>query len=260
MGMPCDRSVTAASCLHISTSVISLFNRKTPCNAICQKPFQEDAVEDSDLRSIVEHLENLQSQQRSPQQPNPRLDSMILQLIGGQPERRQRMAIMTKSALLRKKILSLIPTGGRALGCGVLGATHEWRKTLPNCYSDCNWPKVAHNSFGVHHLPGGGAQHDRLLRSPSDKRTHHPLLPSSEFYSFPRARRFPGTHANGELNPEEVKKRAAWHLHEVRARWYCFHRGWWRDDHPRRQPYLSVEEGTGKTVCNIASVESLLMN
>eukprot|EP00438_Fugacium_kawagutii_P008429 Skav234475 [mRNA] locus=scaffold1647:299761:302228:+ [translate_table: standard] len=47
--------------------------------------------EDSDLQSIVTHLENMQAQQRSPQQPNPQLDAMILHLIGARPERRQRM-------------------------------------------------------------------------------------------------------------------------------------------------------------------------
>lgn len=169
----------------------------------------QEAAEDSDLQSIVTQLESMQAQQRSPQQPNLQLDAMILQLIGERPERRQRMAIMTKSALLRKKILTVIPRGGRAVGCGVLGATYEWRtKALPDSYSDCNWPKAVHNQIGVHYLPGGGPQHDRLLRSPSDKRTHHPTLQSSEFYSFSRAKRFHGTFENGELNPEEVQKRA----------------------------------------------------
>jgi len=169
----------------------------------------QEAAEDSDLQSIVTQLESMQAQQRSPQQPNLQLDAMILQLIDERPERRQRMAIMTKSALLRKKILTVIPRGGRAVGCGVLGATYEWRtKALPDSYSDCNWPKAVHNQIGVHYLPGGGPEHDRLLRSPSDKRTLHPTLQSSEFYSIPRAKRFHGTFPNGELNPEEVQKRA----------------------------------------------------
>ncbi|CAE6914440.1 unnamed protein product [Symbiodinium natans] len=171
-----------------------------------------DAVseqEAEDLRSIVAQLEAMQAQQRSPQQPNLKLDGLILQLIVGHPERRHRMAVMTKSALLRKKILSIVPPGGRAVGAAVLGSTYEWRqRSLPDVFSDCNWPKASHNAYGIHHLPGGGSHHDRLLRSPADKRTHHPLLPSSEFHSFPRAKRFPGTHGNGELNPEEVQKRA----------------------------------------------------
>ncbi|CAJ1387282.1 unnamed protein product [Effrenium voratum] len=117
------------------------------------------------------------------------------------------MAIMTKSALLRKKILSIVAPGGRALGCAVLGATHEWRRQ-PETFSDCNWPKASHSLHGIHHLPGGTAAHDRLLRCASDKETLHPLLESSEFYSFPRSKRFPGTKANGELDQEEVQKRA----------------------------------------------------
>lgn len=36
-----------------------------------------------------------------------KIDDLTLQ--GGFPERRQRMAILTKSALLRKKILSVVP-------------------------------------------------------------------------------------------------------------------------------------------------------
>mmetsp|Transcript_64910 Transcript_64910/g.103286 ORF Transcript_64910/g.103286 Transcript_64910/m.103286 type:complete len:347 (-) Transcript_64910:29-1069(-) len=157
-------------------------------------------LEDPELQSMVTQLENLQAQQRSPQQPNLQLDAMILQLIDQRPERRQRMAIMTKSALLRKKILSVIPKGTRAGGCAVLGATHEWRKAMPDSYSDCNWPKAVHNHIGVHYLPGGQAHHDRLLRSPSDKRTLHPLLQSSAFYSFPRTRRFP-TSETSEVKP-----------------------------------------------------------
>lgn len=156
--------------------------------------------EDPDLKSMVTQLENMQAQQRSPQQPNLQLDAMILQLIDQRPERRQRMAIMTKSALLRKKILSVIPKGTRAGGCAVVGATHEWRKAMPDSYTDCNWPKAVHNHIGVHYLPGGEAHHDRLLRSPSDKRTLHPLLQSSPFYSFPRTRRFP-TSETSEVKP-----------------------------------------------------------
>eukprot|EP00440_Ansanella_granifera_P055909 gb/GFBE01060601.1/.p1 GENE.gb/GFBE01060601.1/~~gb/GFBE01060601.1/.p1 ORF type:complete len:385 (+),score=41.05 gb/GFBE01060601.1/:1-1155(+) len=166
--------------------------------------------EPEDLRSVVARMEAMQSQQRSPQQPNPELDAMIARLLAGHPERRHRMAVMTKSALLRKKILSMLPAGGRALGSAVLGATYYWRdRALPDNYSDCNWPKVAHNQHGLHHLPGGegATHHDALLRSPSDKRTYHPTLPSTEFYSIPRTKRFPGTHHNGELNHAEVQKK-----------------------------------------------------
>jgi len=161
------------------------------------------------LQNVVAQLESIQAQQRSPQQPNPKLDALIAQLVVGRPERRHHMAVLTKSALLRKKILTVLPAGGRALGAAVLGSTYEWRqRSLPDVFSDCNWPKASHNAHGIHHLPGGGKQHDPVLRCPADKRAHHPILQSSEYYSFPRAKRFPGTHGNGELNAEEVQKRA----------------------------------------------------
>lgn len=163
--------------------------------------FEAEMEEQDDLRSIVARMESLQSQQRSSQQPNPELDAMIAEQLVGHPERRHRMAVMTKSALLRKKILTQIPQGGRALGSGVLGSTYHRRQhALPDDFSDHKWPKGVHNEHGIHHLPGGEAHHDRVLRCPIDKRTYHPTLSSTEFYSIPSAKRFPGTHHNGEID------------------------------------------------------------
>ncbi|CAJ1345495.1 unnamed protein product [Effrenium voratum] len=189
------------------SNLVSTIMPHSSSSAQLSRMSEDELDEPEDLQSIVAQMEVLQAQQRSPQQPNPNLDAMIVQMIAGRPERRQRMAIMTKSALLRKKILSIVAPGGRALGCAVLGATHEWRRQ-PETFSDCNWPKASHSLHGIHHLPGGTAAHDRLLRCASDKETLHPLLESSEFYSFPRSKRFPGTKANGELDQEEVQKRA----------------------------------------------------
>lgn len=164
--------------------------------------------EEPDLRTMVQQMEAMQSQQRSMHQPNPELDRMIAQLVAERPERRHRMAVMTKSALLRKKILTVLPQGGRALGSAVLGASYYWReKALPDSYSDCNWPKAVHSEHGIHHLPGGAAHHDRLLRCPNDKRTYHPTLESTPFHSVPQTKRFPGTHHNGEIDKAEAQKR-----------------------------------------------------
>lgn len=174
-----------------------------------------DSAEEYDeteyLQDFVARMEALQSTKRSPQQTNPEIDVMISRLLVGHPERRHRMAVMTKSVLLRKKILSVLPAGGRALGSAVLGATFPWRdRSLPDNFSDCNWPKASHNDHGIHHLPGGGPEHDAVLRCPSDKRTYHPTLESSPFWSFSRTKRFWGTHDHsGAINKEELQKRAS---------------------------------------------------
>eukprot|EP00931_Biecheleriopsis_adriatica_P078581 TRINITY_DN52018_c0_g1_i1.p1 TRINITY_DN52018_c0_g1~~TRINITY_DN52018_c0_g1_i1.p1 ORF type:complete len:395 (-),score=51.77 TRINITY_DN52018_c0_g1_i1:17-1165(-) len=172
--------------------------------------FAEPQGEREYLQGVVARMEALQSQQRSPQQPNPEIDSMISKLLAGHPERRHQMAVMTKSALLRKKILTSLAAGGRALGSAVLGNTYYYReKALPDSFSDCNWPKASHNEHGIHHLPGGADHHDRLLRCPNDKRTYHPTLESTPFYSVPSTKRFPGTHHNGEINKDEVQNRSS---------------------------------------------------
>eukprot|EP00930_Biecheleria_cincta_P068979 TRINITY_DN56795_c0_g1_i1.p1 TRINITY_DN56795_c0_g1~~TRINITY_DN56795_c0_g1_i1.p1 ORF type:complete len:380 (-),score=51.79 TRINITY_DN56795_c0_g1_i1:47-1186(-) len=168
--------------------------------------FEADMEEQDDLRSIVARMEALQSQQRSMHQPSDELDAMIARQLVGHPEQRHRMAVMTKSALLRQKILTQIPQGGRSLGCAVLGSTYSWRQhALPDDFSDHNWPKGVHNQHGIHHLPGGDAHHDRVLRCPIDKRTYHPTLSSTEFYSIPRTKRFPGTLHNGEIDKVKVQ-------------------------------------------------------
>lgn len=177
--------------------------------------FEEDDadhldMEQEDLKTIVARMESLQSLQRSVQQPNPELDAMILKYIGNRPERRQRLAVMTKSALLRKKILSLTPQGGRGNGSAVLGSTHPWRESkLPRSMSDCNWPQVVHNEHGIHHLPGTDPQHGRLLRCPADKIPHHPTLSQSPFYSVPQAQRFFNTLPNGEIDKDKAQLRSS---------------------------------------------------
>lgn len=58
---------------------------------------------DADLQTVVAHLEELQFAQRSPQQPNPKVDRAIETVLATRPEWRARMAVMTSSVLLRQK-------------------------------------------------------------------------------------------------------------------------------------------------------------
>mmetsp|Transcript_69079 Transcript_69079/g.224034 ORF Transcript_69079/g.224034 Transcript_69079/m.224034 type:complete len:378 (-) Transcript_69079:49-1182(-) len=163
-----------------------------------------------DLRSFVARLEAMQSQQRSPQQQYPELDAELKAALSMHPEWRHRMAVTTKSANLRTKILSNLPEGGRACGSASLGFTHPWREDrVPDNFSDHTWPKAATRGIdGLHHLPGGNESHDHLLRAPADKLKHHPLLSQSAFHSIPRNKRFPGTKdRSGEIDATEMQKR-----------------------------------------------------
>mmetsp|Transcript_13856 Transcript_13856/g.29002 ORF Transcript_13856/g.29002 Transcript_13856/m.29002 type:complete len:363 (+) Transcript_13856:153-1241(+) len=165
-------------------------------------------AEPEDLRDVVARLEELQMRQRSPQQPIPELDALLARVLAQRPEFRPRMAVLTKSALLRKKILSAEPAGGRQAGSAMLGTTFPWRKDRTEAFSDSNWPKVAtHSEHGLHHLPGGSSKHDGVLRCPADKIPMNPLLSHTPYHSVPSTKRFPGTHHNGELNKKEVQKR-----------------------------------------------------
>jgi hypothetical protein len=161
----------------------------------------------AEIRDTVARLESMQAQQFSLQQPDPKLDALIVRTLTNRPEWRQRMAVMTKSALLRKKILSTAIVGGRGIGSSTLGSTYHWRKAkLDDSFSDHNWPKAIVSEYGMHHLPGGTAKHDQVLRCPSDKLRKHPTLESTAFYSFSTDKRFPGTHHNGELNKGAIQK------------------------------------------------------
>lgn len=149
------------------------------------------------LKSLVARLEGLQMAQRSPQQPNPELDQAIIQAITARPEWRQRMAVMTKSPWLRRKILMAMADGGRAIGCHVLGSTHQWVNRVRENVSDHNWPKMAASERGPY-LPGGPDEQARHLRGPADKVQHHPLLHAQPSHSIPRAKRFHGLDSEGK--------------------------------------------------------------
>eukprot|EP00928_Gymnodinium_smaydae_P046554 TRINITY_DN31015_c0_g1_i1.p1 TRINITY_DN31015_c0_g1~~TRINITY_DN31015_c0_g1_i1.p1 ORF type:complete len:403 (-),score=41.78 TRINITY_DN31015_c0_g1_i1:126-1334(-) len=166
----------------------------------------DDSVED--IRAALDRLEALQFESRSPQQPTPELERAIIQVFDNRPEWRMRMAVMTKSPWLRKKILAHLPKGGRAVGCATLGNSHPWRNPkLRAEYTDHNWPKVSLNAKGDYHLPGGTAQHHRLLRAPVDKIRYDPLVSHTPNYTIPKTKRFPGTLENGELNKAQVQKK-----------------------------------------------------
>lgn len=161
-----------------------------------------------DIRSTLERLEDMQMRQRSPQQPNPELDKLIAQAFDRYPEWRMRMAVMTKSPWLRKKILSYLPNGVRMVGSSTLGNSHGWRSKLPDNFTDHNWPTVTHHPKFGQHLPGGTMkEHTQVLRAPADKLRVNPTLSHSEYYSFPRNNRFPGTTGNGEIDKNEVQKK-----------------------------------------------------
>lgn len=176
---------------------------------LSEAPETQGFVVEDDMRVVVSRMEAMQAQQRSPQQPNPELDAELARVLTAHPEWRPRMAVATKSALLRKKILSTIPSGGRAVGSAALGSTHPWRSPQTGKYmSDHNWPAAAlHKETGMHYLVGGDSRHDKLLRNPAHKLSKHPLLKQTPCHSVPRAKRFPGTTESGELDVAEVQRR-----------------------------------------------------
>jgi hypothetical protein len=164
--------------------------------------------EPEDIRSVLERLEQMQFYQRSAQMPNPELDKLIVSTFARRPEWRMRMAVMTKSPWLRKKMLQQLPPGARGCGSATLGNSHPWRNPkLADEFSDHSWPKVQVNEKGDYHIPGGTAKHGRLLRAPVDKQRMDPIISHSAYYSVPKAKRFQGTHHNGELSKAEVQKR-----------------------------------------------------
>lgn len=150
-------------------------------------------------QEIVRRLEEMQASQVSLQGPSREVDALLARVLAGRPELRPRLAVMCRSALLRNKVLAVLPPGGRGVGSGVLGTTHPWRKErLPDSYTDHNWPKVATGPGGLHQLPGGTCSHDSLLRAPADKIRQHPTLAASGCFSVPKARRFPSAKEQNE--------------------------------------------------------------
>lgn len=174
-----------------------------------EEAIPEQSIPD-DPRIMLEQLEALHSASMiTPQQPCVALDALIRQAIKGRPEWRQKLAVMTKSPLLRKKILSINPEGGRGSGCNVLGHTHPWRKErLPDSFADHNWPSLSHvKNNGTHMLLGGTEEHRRLLRAPVDQRRIDPTLSHSPSFTLSKSQRFPAALETGEVAKERVQAR-----------------------------------------------------
>jgi len=157
------------------------------------------------MRTFLARLEASQAQQRSPQQPNPELDDELARALSMHPSWRTRMAVATRSPLLRKKILSC--QCNRAVGSSALGQTHPWRKDQGGKhFSDHSWPKAQLGDTGLH-LPGGDARHDLLLRANQDQLAKHPLQSNTANHSFMKTKRFPGT-GNYEVDTCDSQKRS----------------------------------------------------
>lgn len=152
------------------------------------------------MRTFVARLEALQAQQRSPQQPNSELDDELSWALSMHPQWRQRMAVATRSATLRNKILSI--PAHRAAGSAALGSTHPWRNSMSRDFKDQTWPKGELGETGP-----GGDRNDRFLPSPADTLRRHPLQTSSAAVSMPRTKRFPGS-GNYEIDILESQKRS----------------------------------------------------
>mmetsp|Transcript_29533 Transcript_29533/g.68106 ORF Transcript_29533/g.68106 Transcript_29533/m.68106 type:complete len:386 (+) Transcript_29533:106-1263(+) len=160
-----------------------------------------------DINDLLTQMERMQKQQRSPQQPTPELDRLIAEAISERPELRQRLAVKTKSALLRKKLLLAVPTGGRAVGSHQLGTTHPWRRPPHNTISDHNWPTAETlGSTGLHHLPGGGDKYERHLRATAEFVQYDPLISHTPNYSIPKAERFSAADSDGKVSKSRAQK------------------------------------------------------
>lgn len=159
----------------------------TPSGADVDQSMPEDP------RIVLDQLEALHSAQMiTPQQPCAALDALIRQAIAGRPGWRQKLAVMTKSPLLRKKILSIAPDGGHgASSSSMLGSSHPWRKDkFADSFSDRTWPAaVASHGFD-----------GRQRQAPVEQRRVDPLLSHSANYSLSKAQRFPGTKPSGEIS------------------------------------------------------------
>jgi len=131
-------------------------------------------------RAVVDRLEALQADQKAPHIINPELDLVIKRALAAHPEWRQKMAVLTKSALLRQRIL---------------GASVQSRST-----QDERGPL----------LSGGGASERRGFQT-SDKVRVDPTLTRSQSYTFglTKAPRFPGTNQLGMIDKFEVQKRGS---------------------------------------------------
>jgi len=146
----------------------------------------------AELPSFVQHLEALQSRQRSPQQPTPEVDVLLAHLLEDKPEWRTRLAVLTRSPALRQKILGVVPTGARAVGSGSLGSTHPWRQS------------AAERTLTAAGLTASGSP-----AIPAERVRMDPTILHTECYSLPRAQRFEGINDRGEVDLQILQRRSS---------------------------------------------------
>jgi len=136
-------------------------------------------MDDNGLRGFLAGVEAVMMKQRSPQQPNPEVDRALLEVMRRYPEWRARMAVMTTSPWLRKKILALLPQGHRLVGSVTFGNSHSWHADR---LRDVSIENESNGSFAL--------RRSHLSRIPSEGVPLDPRLSRSQSFSVPRAKRF----------------------------------------------------------------------
>jgi len=131
-------------------------------------------AEAEELRAVVERLEALQLQQRSPQQPNPRVDTLLAQVLADHPDWRSRMAVAAKSSLIRRKILAAAPPSGST------SRMKHYESLSADTLQDHRWSSSVSSSS----VPS------RSLRNSMDGLHKDPTLMKAPSFSLSRSRRF----------------------------------------------------------------------
>eukprot|EP00397_Hematodinium_sp_SG-2012_P027065 GEMP01028413.1.p1 GENE.GEMP01028413.1~~GEMP01028413.1.p1 ORF type:complete len:307 (+),score=65.12 GEMP01028413.1:58-978(+) len=195
------------------------------------------SLPDGQLASVVADLEEIQAMQAAPQQPSSIIKESIEVILNQRPEWRQRMAVMTKSAILRQTILQTLAGGARAAGSAVLGETHIWRphldvdsvvaerksldlthgarSVIQTEYGDQNWPKVNPKDSCLGKLE----TKTQCLPFPVEHVRYDPTRTRSKRYSVPRSIRFApfelsSTPGPGEYHPFLLPKGVAYSVGE----------------------------------------------
>jgi len=147
-------------------------------------------TEAEEFRAIVERLEALQLQQRSPQQPNPGVDTLLAQVLADHPEWRSRMAVAAKSALVRRKILAAPPPRS---------GHHASRRSLSAVsLRDQRWSSSVSSSS----MPR------RNSRTAMDGLHKDPTIFNAPSFSLSRSRRFEGVGDDSEMGtPVELSSK-----------------------------------------------------
>jgi len=155
-------------------------------------------AEAEELRAVVECLEALQLQQRSPQQPNPRVDTLLAQVLADHPEWRGRMAVAAKSALIRRKILAAAPPGGHT------SSMKHSTNLSADSFQDQRWS----SSFSSSSMPSrSSSMPSRSIRDTVDGLHKDPTLFKAPSFSLSRSRRFEGLDESELGTPMELSSK-----------------------------------------------------